>query len=86
MRNQLEKSPERHRLKRCGLWADNVFYDHTNLHIFISDTMSAEIYSYEVLESHIKFFRGTIHNNIVIIDGNTRSHRDALVKEYLERI
>ena len=47
-------------------------------------TVNAKIYRNEVLNPHVKLFRGAIANNFLLMDDNARLHRAALVTDYLE--
>lgn len=85
-RNNPSNILERHRYKGGGImvWAGIILNGRTDLHIFSTATMNAEIYRDEVLDPHVKLFRGAVGDNFLLMDDNARPHRADLVNEYLE--
>ena len=60
------------------VWAGIILNGHTDLLIFTSATGNAKIYRDEVLDPHVKLFRGKIGNNFLLMDDNARPLRAAL--------
>ncbi|KAJ4440749.1 hypothetical protein ANN_08973 [Periplaneta americana] len=61
-----------------------MFNGRTDLQIFEAGTVNALRYRDEVLERHVRLFRGAVGLHFIFIDDNARPHRANLVDEYYE--
>ena len=67
------------------VWAGIMFNGRTDLHIFDGGTVNAQTYRDEVLEPHVRLFRGAVGLHFIFMDDNARPHRAHLADDCLER-
>ena len=77
---------ERHSYRGGGImvWAGVSLGGHTDLHVFQGGTVTGVRYRDEILDQYVRPYAGAIGNNFILQDDNARSHRAAVVEEYLE--
>ncbi|GFV25400.1 transposable element Tcb2 transposase [Trichonephila clavipes] len=79
-----ENTIERHRYGGAGwlVWGGIILGSRTDLHVQ-SETMTGHIYRDVILEQHVRFFRGTMGAEFVLMDDNARLHHANIVDESL---
>lgn len=77
---------ERHPFGGGGLlvWGGIMMNARTELHIFAGGTVNAQRYREEILEPHVRLFRGAVGPEFIFMDDNARPHRSQLVDEFLQ--
>lgn len=66
------------------VWAGIMLNGRTSLHIFEGGTVNARRYIDEVLDPHVRLWRGGMGPSFIFMDDNARCHRANLVEEYLQ--
>ena len=56
----------------------------TDLHIFETGSVNSKRYRDEVLEPHVRLFRGAVGPDFIFMDDNAPCHRAVLVDDFLE--
>jgi hypothetical protein len=54
------------------------------LHVFERGTVNAQRYRDEILEPHVRLFKGAVGPDFILMDDNARPHRALLVDDFLE--
>ncbi|GBO13859.1 hypothetical protein AVEN_267484-1 [Araneus ventricosus] len=78
--------PRNRPLWRKGLmvWAGIMLHGRTPLHVFERGTVTGVRYRDEILEPHVRLFRGAVGPEFILTEDNARPHRALLVGEFLE--
>lgn len=66
------------------VWAGIMQDTRTPLHVFDKGSVNGQRYRQEVLEPHVRLFRGAVGPEFIFMDDNARPHRTLMVDEYLE--
>ncbi|GBM82052.1 hypothetical protein AVEN_224072-1 [Araneus ventricosus] len=66
------------------VWAGIMLDGRKPLHVFERDTVTGVRYRDEILEPYVRFFRGAVGPEFILMDDNARPHRALLVDEFLE--
>ncbi|GFX37199.1 transposable element Tc3 transposase [Trichonephila clavipes] len=74
---------ERHRYGGAGwlVWGGIIFGSRTDLHV---QMMTGHIYRDDILEQHVRLFRGAMGAEFLFMDDNAHPHRANIVDEYLQ--
>ncbi|GBM52115.1 Transposable element Tcb2 transposase [Araneus ventricosus] len=66
------------------VWAGIMLDGRTPLHVIKRGTVTGVSYRDEILEPYVRFFRGAVGPEFILMEDNGRSHRALLVDEFLE--
>ncbi|GBO13854.1 hypothetical protein AVEN_267479-1, partial [Araneus ventricosus] len=61
-----------------------MLHGRTPLHVFERGTVTGVRYRDEILEPHVRLFRGAVGPEFILTEDNARPHRALLVGEFLE--
>ncbi|GFX62577.1 transposable element Tcb1 transposase [Trichonephila clavipes] len=84
-RNHQENTTERHRYGGAGWLVSGgiILGSRTDLHVQ-SVAMTGHIYPDDILEQHVRLFRGAMGAEFLFMDDNARPHRANIVDECLQ--
>ena len=66
------------------LWTKISLGDHTNLHVLHGGNLTGVRYRDNILDAYVRPYAAVIGNDFILMDNNTRSHRDVLGEDYIE--